>query len=123
MGTEAICPGCGSATTFYGSVEDCDHCEYFNLVAGRTHYCGRGDCYCANLRTFMRSDVLKEIAEETNRCPVCGSLPTDSGHQPGLYDDSTPYGLRYLCSLYFVGGRYQRRLSYSDAEIESQAAQ
>lgn len=52
---KGTCPGCGNTLDHPG---DCSHCEYFNLRAGRSHYCGRDSCYCRNLRGTMGRDVL-----------------------------------------------------------------
>lgn len=53
------CPGCGHQQP--AGLSDCDHCEYHNLLSGRTHYCGEDACYCRNLRGTMRRDVLNSF--------------------------------------------------------------
>ncbi len=38
-----------------------DCCEYQNLKSGRSHYCGKPNCYCRNLRSFMSAWVLESF--------------------------------------------------------------
>jgi uncharacterized heparinase superfamily protein len=57
------CPGCGRPLSVYVSGPECDHCEYFNLVSGRTHYCGKDSCYCRALRNSIRADVLATFVD------------------------------------------------------------
>ncbi len=53
------CPGCGHVSEWW---PDCEHCEYHNLLTGRSHYCGADSCYCRNLRSFMKRSVLDVFA-------------------------------------------------------------
>lgn len=53
------CPGCGNPRPV--GLMDCDDCEYYNLLIGRSHYCGQASCYCRNLRGTMRRDVLNSF--------------------------------------------------------------
>jgi hypothetical protein len=63
------CPGCGHelCTSDIDGHGDCSHCEYFNLRCGRSHYCGRNDCYCRNLRGTMRQEVLDSFIAITGQ--------------------------------------------------------
>lgn len=53
--TEFRCPGCALPQD---DPRDCDHCEYFNLLSGRTHYCGSDACYCRALR---QTPILPQV--------------------------------------------------------------
>ena len=54
------CPGCGA---WLDRPDDCGTCEYFNLAAGRYHYCGQPDCHCRALRGTIRAAVLARFAQ------------------------------------------------------------
>ncbi len=61
MTVPSTCPGCGRPLA---SPDDCDTCEYFNLTAGRYHYCGQPGCHCRALAGTMRREVLARFAAE-----------------------------------------------------------
>lgn len=52
------CPGCSNTLWHDG---ECLNCEYFNLLCGRTHYCGDPSCHCRGLLEFMHAEVLERF--------------------------------------------------------------
>lgn len=60
-----LCPGCDWPLS---GPNDCPNCEYFNLLSGRYHYCGRPTCYCRELRRTVKHEVLERFIG--NQSPV-----------------------------------------------------